>query len=377
MTGRYNQRNYVRFGFFAAKEATIGQVFRRAGYSTCIAGKWQLGGGMDAPNVAGFDDYCLWQLTRRGKTLGSRYPNPTLEQNGKILEDLKGQYGPDVVSDFVVDFITKHKERPFFVYYPMILPHYPHEPTPNSADWDPNAAGLDVAHKIGTVRYFSDMVAYMDKTVGKVVDALERNGLRENTLILFTGDNGTHRGIVSEFRDGTITGGKGSMTDAGTHVPLIANWPDTVPANKFLQDLVDFSDFLPTLCEVCGIERPAGQLDGQSFAPPLRGQPGRPREWVYSWYEREGRRDQARQFARTARHKLYGDGRFYDVAADPLEQKPLAAEKLSEEARKVRSELAAVLERMSSSDRDFASPAARLQSRPPDALPSRRASPRR
>jgi arylsulfatase A len=346
MTGRYNQRNYLRFGFFAAKEATIGQVFRRAGYATGIAGKWQLGGGLDAPHEAGFDQYCLWQLTRRGKTLGSRYPNPTLEQNGKILDKRQGEYGPDVVSDFVVDFITKHKERPFFVYYPMILPHYPHEPTPDSTDWDPKAPGLDVEHKKGSAAHFADMVAYMDKMVGKVVDALEKNGLRDNTLILFTGDNGTHRGIASEFRDGTITGGKGSMTDAGTHVPLIAHWPGTVAGGKVSQDLVDFSDFLPTLCEACGIDRPAGHLDGQSFAPQLRGQPGQPRDWVYCWYEREGRRNQARQFARTKRYKLYGDGRFYDVADDPLEQQPLRSDKLDEAASKTRAQLQAVLDRM-------------------------------
>jgi len=347
MTGRYNQRNYIRFGLLDPQDTTFGQVFRRAGYATCIAGKWQLGGGLDAPHKAGFDEYCLWQLTLRGKNLASRYPNPTLEQNGKILNDLGGKYGPDVVCDFVADFIARHKDKPFFVYYPMILPHYPHEPTPDSADWDPKAPGLDVEHKQGPVRYFADMVAYMDKLVGRVEDALEKNGLRDNTLILFTGDNGTHRGIASEVRNGSVIGGKGSMTDAGTHVPLVANWPGTVPSGKVSDDLVDFSDFVPTLCDVCGIEKPTDlSLDGRSFAPQLRGQPGRPREWVYCWYEREGRRDRARQFVRTKRCKLYGDGRFYDVAADPLEQQPLQAGKLDEEASRTRSQLQAVLDRM-------------------------------
>jgi len=161
MTGIYNQRNYVRFGFLDPAATTFAHLLRGAGYRTCVAGKWQLGGGPDAPEHFGFDEHLLWQLTVRK----SRYPNPTLERDGKVVEHRDGEYGPDLASDFIADFLRRHRERPFLVYYPMILPHWPFEPTPDSADWDPQAPGVGQGQ--GKPRYFADMVRYTDKLVGK------------------------------------------------------------------------------------------------------------------------------------------------------------------------------------------------------------------
>jgi arylsulfatase A len=139
--------------------------------------------------------------------------------------------------------------------------------------------------------------------------------------------------------DKVVQGGKGRTADSGTHVPLIVNCPGTVPAGKVCGDLVDSTDFLPTLLEFAGVPLPESiPLDGRSFAPQLRGEAGRPRRWLYCWYERDGKRETASEHVRNQIYKLYGDGRFYNVAADPDETEPLADASLSNEARAVRTE---------------------------------------
>jgi arylsulfatase A len=242
--------------------------------------------------------------------------------------------------------MTRNKNGPFFLYYPMILPHWPFEPTPDSEDWDLEVAGVPGAH--GDPKYFADMVAYADKMVGKITAHLDKLGIRENTLVLFTSDNGTYEGITSRFNGRDYRGGKGTMSNAGTHVPLIASWPGTVPAGGVNDDLVDFSDFLPTLAELARVKLPKRPtLDGRSFAPQLLGKPGVPREWIYCWYYPNGRVGEqgGGESARTRRYKLYPDGRFYDLLADELEETPLALEDIDVDARAARQTLQAVLDR--------------------------------
>jgi len=317
MTGLYNHRNYIRFGLLDPAATTFAHVLRKAGYTTCIAGKWQLEGGMDGPGHFGFDEYCLWQLTRRP----SRYPNPGLEINGEEVDYTNGEYGPDIASDFLCDFIERNRDRRFFAYYPMILPHWPFEPTPDSPDWDPAAKG--VLKGKGKKRYFADMVAYTDKMVGRILSKLDELGLRENTLVIFTGDNGTDVSITSRMGDRKVKGGKGKTTDNGTHVPFIANWPGTIRAGV-ATDLVDFTDILPTLADLAGAELPNDiPFDGYSIVPVLKGTGRSPRDSIYCWYERNGKRDKASQHVRDTRFKLYADGRFFDVQADPDEKQPL------------------------------------------------------
>jgi arylsulfatase A len=342
MTGICNVRNYVRFGLLDPKETTFAHLLKRAGYATCVVGKWQLEGGLDGPRRFGFDEYCLWQLNRRP----GRYPNPGLEVNGRQVDYSGGEYGPDVVSDFACDFIRRHKDGPFLVYYPMILTHCPFEPTPESPDWDPKSKGSKTYK--GDAKYFGDMVTYMDKIVGKILRTLREAGAGENTLVLFTGDNGTDKPVVSDLAGRKVAGAKGSTADAGTRVPLIVDWPAGAKGGRVLDDLVDFSDVLPTLCEAAGVEVPETlAVDGRSFLPQIQGREGNPREWIYCWYSRSGKREKAKVFARTRRYKLYRDGRFHDVAADPLEKQPLAdtAADLPAEARQARTMLQGVLDR--------------------------------
>jgi len=342
MTGRYNFRNYVRFGVFDFDQKTFAHVMKGAGYDTYIAGKWQLmGRGADGPYNAGFDEYCLWHMEDAFKPKGSRYRDPKIIEDGQLLEGLEGKYAPDIFCDRILKFIERHKtgeSKPFFIYYPMALTHSPFEPTPDSPEW-----GQDINNQ----KFYKGMVAYMDKIVGRIVQKLNEVGLRENTLIMFTGDNGTPKGITSQMKDGSsIDGGKGLTSDAGTHVALIANWKGTTPAGKVSTDLVDFSDFLPTVAEAGGASLGRNvTIDGRSFLPQLRGQKSTPRDWIFCWYQRNPGNTLYR-FARDQRWKLYANGNLYDVPADPLEKNPIEPGQGGPEAEEARARLQAVLDSM-------------------------------
>jgi arylsulfatase A len=323
MTGQSNVRNYIEFGLLDPQATTFGHLLKNAGYATAIAGKWQLGQGKDLPQHFGFEESYLWQHTRRPP----RYANPGLEHNGKELDFTMGEYGPTLVNDFALDFVTRHRGRPFFLYYPMILTHNPFQPTPDSPNWDPAAMGENV-HRDN--KHFADMTAYMDKLIGRLVAKLDELGLRENTLVMFLGDNGTNTGITSQFRGQPYKGGKGTSTARGTHVPLIANWPGKVPAGRVNGDLIASTDFLPTLCAVAGVPLPASlPPDGRSFLPQLMGEPGQPREWLYVWYARNGGPEANFEFAMSTTHKLYRDGRLFTLTTDPFEQRPLTVANLT------------------------------------------------
>ena len=340
MTGMSNARNYVRFGLLDPRATTFGNIIQKAGYKTCIAGKWQLQGGFEGPNKFGFDEYCLWQLTRRP----CRYPNPGLEINGKEVDYKDGEYAPDLVTDYLCDFMERNKEGPFLAYYPMILPHWPFQPTPDSKDWDPKETKEWPRNKWGKP-HFQDMVAYVDKMVKKVVDKIDKLGIREETIVIFTCDNGTYTGIKSKLKDGTvIQGGKGSMPDAGNHVPFIASWPGTIKGGQVRKEIVDFSDILPTLCEAAGAEIPDKlKLDGRSFLQLLKGGKYKTRESIYIWYARNGGAT-GQQFARDQRYKLYGTGKFYDIQGDRLEKKPMADKDLEKKHLAIKAKLQARLD---------------------------------
>jgi len=319
MTGLSNVRNYSAFSVLNKSQKTIGQYFHAAGYRTAIAGKWQLFGAQQyskrfrgkgtLPSQAGFDHVCLWQVDK----LGERYQEPLLHVDGENRQFDADQYGPQVATNHLTDFMKEHSREPFFVYYPMILVHSPFVPTPDSTSQDSK----------NRQRNFEDMVAYMDKLVGQIVSTTEELGIADRTLILFMGDNGTHRTLKSTLNGRTIRGGKGKTTDAGTRVPLLALWPGVVPEGRVCEDLVDFSDLLPTTLEAAGAAIPDG-LDGQSFLPQLKGEPGSPREWMHCYYCPRPERTEPTRFARDRQYKLYGDGRFFDVKNDVLEKNPLS-----------------------------------------------------
>jgi arylsulfatase A len=322
MTGRYPFRtgwtrliNREEDEFLDPKVPNFAHMLRDGGYRTAMAGKWQLARFEDHPDhlkQCGFQEYSAWSWVMAGRRT-SRYWGPSIWQEGKLRTDVAERYGPDVFREFLTEFMGRKDGRPFLAYYPMALVHEPFHQTP-----DARAAKVRGAGRAGRQEQFAGMMAYMDWEVGELMAALDRHGLRERTLVLFTGDNGTPKQITSRVGETEVAGGKGRLTEAGTRVPLIASWKGTVPAGRVSPDLVDFSDFLPTLAEITGAKPPRGvTLDGRSFAPQLRGKPGRPREWVFSQL-RDGR------FVRDREWKLHGDGRLYHVKADPFETRDLA-----------------------------------------------------
>lgn len=318
MTGLSNVRNYSAFSVLNRDQRTFAHLLKEAGYKTFVGGKWQLLGAENYseqfrgkgtwPKQAGFDRCCLWQVDQ----LGDRYWNPLLYIDGENRQFAADDYGPDIVTEHLLQFMRENQEGPFFIYYPMILVHNPFMPTPDS----------ESREQKNKPRNFRDMVQYTDKIVGRIVAETESLGLADDTLILFAGDNGTHKSIASELGQRTIRGGKGDTTDAGTRVPLVAYQRGAVPGGMVSQDLIDFSDFVPTFQELAEARIPAG-LDGVSFAPQLRGDAGKPRHWMHCYYNPRPEKTSPQRFVRDQRWKLYGDGRFYDVLNDPTEQAPL------------------------------------------------------
>ncbi|MGA0029281.1 MAG: sulfatase-like hydrolase/transferase [Opitutales bacterium] len=337
MTGQGNKRNYTHFGHLDPKQQTFGNIFKAAGYATCVVGKWQLGNGLEGPGLFGFQEHCLWQLVRRP----GRYRNPGLEINGKEVDYRMDEYGPDLVNDYALDFIARKKDQPFFLYYPMMLTHSPYDATPDSPDYR-TAKSVDGTKEI---RHFPDMVAYTDKMIGKVVAKLEELKLRENTLIVIMGDNGTGAGTPSRFKGRDVIGGKGTSTVWGTHVPGIISWPGHAASGRVCADMLEAADILPTICEAAQVPVPPGlKVEGRSFLPQVRGEKGDPKDALYVWYNPDGGDAAKYEFAHDARFKLYADGRFFDTVADDREKSPLQESGRSAEASTSHARLKALLD---------------------------------
>lgn len=354
MTGKYNYRNYEDFGFLNPNQVTFGKLMKDAGYTTCIAGKWQLNGlnrnnpgnqDTDRPFHFGFDEYCLWQL-HHTKPQGERYANPLITQNGKDLPRNPDAYGPDVFSDYICDFIRRNSGKPFFAYYPMALIHDPFVPTPDSPQWK----NPDLRYKADT-SYVADMVAYVDKIVLKIENALKANGVWENTILIFTGDNGTGQPVYSKTIYGNIKGGKGTTLNTGNHVPMIITWPAKIKGSKVYKDPVGFADMLPTLADAGGIDPDSYSTDGKSFFSLLskNKKPGQKEVFIHytpRWGDTNGKygiKSSHSRWVMNGEYKLYRDGRFYNTMIDPNEDNPLSV--LTKKEQKIRNKYNTILQR--------------------------------
>jgi arylsulfatase A len=306
-------------GARARDEHPIARLLKENGYATCQAGKWRQVG--ETPRDWGFDEYCT------DGTAGGWYWRKNYIKNGETVRTDKEVYCPDVVHDFAIDFINRHKDKPFFVYYATHLVHLPMERTPDSKP------GVTDEQEL-----YADNLAYMDKQVGLVVKELERLKLLDKTLIVFSGDNGTVAKFACPIGGKTINGHKSQMLEGGSRVPLIASWKGVTPEGKVLKDLVDFSDPYPTFAELAGAKLPEGlRIDGHSFAPQLRGQPGKPREWAYvqlgnKWY------------VRSQDWKLTQGGELFDMKDAPFVEKAVPADSDDARARAGREKLQKALD---------------------------------
>ncbi len=231
---------------------------------------------------------------------------------GKILETTIEDYGPDIVSDYIIEFIERNQENPFFVYYPMILAPNPFTPTPNSPEWQKPELRNKQDNKL-----FKYMVEYTDKIVGKIINKLDELNFSNNTTVIFTEDKGTNTKIVTKTKNGHYKGGKGSHKDKGTDVPLGIQWPAAEKKGIITYSLVEFSDFIPTLAQAAGItlKEPS---DGVSFLDLFYSPYFEARKSIFVHYYPRTRQVISSNgcFGRTIDCKLYSDGRFYDMVIE-------------------------------------------------------------
>lgn len=285
---------------FATAEVTFADMLKEKGYATALAGKWQMIG--EWPTVvhdAGFDEYRIWAYTHylppdvehtgrwENKNRPARFWHPSIMQNGEYMETGPDDYGPDLYTDFIIDFIERHRDEPFLAYYPMALTHTPWEPAPSLEN--PGEKTEDgLKHNVEA----------MDRVVGRVVSALDRLGLREETLVIFTGDNGTQGA------------GKARPTEQGAWVPFIASMPGTVQQDVVTDEPVDLSDVLPTLADMAGAPLPEDRpIDGRSLAPTLQNPDVEHRDWIFSYLHEDRILRTERWLLETAE-----GGRFYDCS---------------------------------------------------------------
>ena len=330
MTGKPNYVNYEFFTYLNPDEKTFGNLFQENGYKTALAGKWQLNGvqydldnnqDLDRPHKFGFDEYCLWWLRERG----DRFANPNIVQNGNKLKKGIDDYGPDIFTDFIVDFIDKNKDDPFFIYYPMALVHDPFLPTPDSDDWN----DLEKRNKGNKPIYFSDMLTYMDKIVGRISNTLDKNKL-DNTILIFIGDNGTDTKVVTLNKGVEIRGAKGSTIKYASNIPMIVNWNSQIKKGFTSDAMIDFTDFYATFEDILNLE--SKQSYGKSILPLITNNNYNQRQVLITYYDPIwGSGGLGRGvYAQNKEYKLYKNGNFFNFSNDLYEKKPIDVTTLSE-----------------------------------------------
>ena len=374
LTGQYPYRNgwvnhwdVPRWGAGArydvnSYDCNLGLVMKEAGYATAAAGKWQINDFRiepEAMKMAGFDDWCMWTgYETNNPPSANRYWDPYIITKDKPAQTYPGAFGPDMFLDFVTNFAEQHKDKddPFFVYYPMVLTHTPFTTTPH----EPDAESNEDKHKA--------MVRYTDYLMGKLTENLENMGLREDTLLIFTTDNGTAPSVVGHIGNRSIPGGKSKTIEPGVNIPFIANWPGTIPGGRVSDALVDFTDMIPTFMDLAGMPIPSqDKVDGSSVAPYLRGKVDKvDREWILSmggqnkaqvsnagveneWYFRD-------RVVRDERYKLYiGTDRspvkFIDLKEDPEEKQDITG-KENDSAKSSRYKLESLISSFPEKDND-------------------------
>ncbi len=339
LTGQYpfrhgwvNHWDVPRWGagchFDPKHNISFARQIKQAGYSTCVVGKWQINDFRVQPNVLkihGFDAWCMWTGYESGNPpSGERYWNPFVVDSEGFRGTVKDGFGPDVYNDFLLKFLEEHQDEPILAYYPMAITHGPLVTTPHERD---------VTDKLDKHKA---MVRYTDHLMGRVVSKLDELGIREKTIIVFTTDNGTSGGIRGHMNGRLVRGGKAKLTENGSRQPFIVNCPGTVPAGVVTECLTDFTDLMPTFCELAGAKVPQGvTLDGHSIAPVILGEKkDGPREWIMAMgygaarLDDEGVRpvkDFTQRVIRDKQFKIHvSDQRevvaLYDLSSDPSEE---------------------------------------------------------
>lgn len=310
---------------FTADQHTVATALRDAGYTTGISGKWGLGepGTEGTPNRHGFDEW----LGYLNQNHAAYYYTDYLDENEgrrEIPENAGGRervYSNDVFSDFAIDFVRRHRDGPFFLYLPYTIPHNRME-VPDLGEYADRGWPEDA-------RIYAAMVTRLDGYVGRLMAELDRIGLADDTLVMFTSDNGALGGQRADVlnSNAALRGAKSTLYEGGIRVPLIVRWPGVVEAGGTDDTIWGFADMFPTFASLAGARIPEG-LDGLDASAVLRGKsPGAFRNRALYW---EFPRNRLWQAVREGRWKgiRYGTDQpleLYDLEEDPFEQRDVAA----------------------------------------------------
>jgi len=340
LTGQYpfrhgwvNHWDVPRWGagghFDPKHNVTFARQLKAVGYATGIAGKWQINDFRVQPDVLrehGFDEWSMWTgYETDNPPSAERYWDPYVYSDERPSQTYPGRFGPDLYNEFTLEFVERHRDEPFLLYYPMVLTHGPLVHTPH----EPFAETKYEKHRA--------MVRYTDYLVGRLVKKLEDAGVREKTYVIFTTDNGTSGGIDGRLNGREVRGGKAKLTENGPRQPFIVTGPG-VPAGTRTDALTDFSDLMPTFVELAGADLPNGYvMDGRSLADVFHGKdPEGPRDWILAMGHGPARLDEkgvrpvvdyANRVVRDKRYKVHViDGRvarLHDLKDDPGEERNL------------------------------------------------------
>lgn len=318
LTGRHGGNAYIRnnqeikgdnperfLGQFPipADMPTIARTLKQAGYVTGCYGKWGLGGQGTTgdPLKQGFDHFYGYNCQRNAHNLYPKY----LEEDDRIHE-LKGntrgltgeQYAPQLIADKMLQFVTENHDRPFFLYYPTVIPHLPLQVPEDDLEsykglWEdrPYTGKSYLPHPYPRACYAA-MISFMDKQVGRLMNTLEELGLDDNTIILFTSDNGTTLlgdQVDYEFFDsvGPLRGLKGDLYEGGIRVPMVARWPGEIKPGTTTSLVSAHYDVPATLADIAGVVFDE-QSDGISFLPTLLGKDDQQQKHAFLMWDFRG-----------------------------------------------------------------------------------------
>ncbi|MHC4580199.1 MAG: arylsulfatase [Planctomycetota bacterium] len=331
-----------------AGTVTAARVLKRVGYTTGAFGKWGLGevGSTGDPLNQGFDRFFGYNCQRHAHNL---YPRYLVSDAGKVTLEgntrgLTGQtYAPQAIADELLKFIRENKDRPFFAYYPTVIPHLalqvPEEDLRQyKGKWPetPYKGKSYLPHPTPRACYAA-MISFLDRQVGRVMKLLDELGLDDNTIVFFTSDNGTTylKGQVDyEFFDsvGPLRGLKGSLYEGGIRVPMIVRWPGRIrPGSKSAHAAAHY-DILATLAEIAGVDVP-NQTDGTSFVPTLLSRRRRQKRPEYLFWDFAGyggqlavRMGKWKGIKQNVRKDPDAPAELYDLENDVSESRNVAAD---------------------------------------------------
>lgn len=279
-----------------AKEVTVAKLLKQKNYRTACIGKWGMGGpdSEGHPNRHGFDYF--YGYLGQGHA-HSYYPPFLFENNEKIMLEKK-HYSHNLIVEKALDFIDKNAEHPFFLYFSPTIPHAELAvPEENMQQYEgqfqekPFAGGHYCAQPKPRAAYAA-MVTLLDTNVGQIIELLKRKGVYENTIIIFTSDNGVHKegGHDPEYFNSNagLRGIKRDFYEGGIRTPFIVEWPGMIAPGSRNQHVAAFWDFLPTVCDITGISTPH-DIDGISYLPVLKGLEQPEHDYLYyEFYEKQG-----------------------------------------------------------------------------------------